>query len=121
MAIIDRNKLTRFRQDLGGNIAITFALASIPLFGTVGGAVDFHRAARDAAELQGVFDAASLAAARQHALGDAAVKAIAQNHLDGHLAGHLKAYPVRIETSNGGRTIRIMTDDATMPTAILGV
>lgn len=121
MAFNSRVSLARFRQDRGGNIAITFALAAVPLFGTVGGAVDFHRASRDAAELQGAFDAAALAAVRQHALGDAAVKLAARKHLDGHLTGHLAAYPVRIDTADGGRTVRIATDGATMPTAILGV
>jgi len=116
-----QDMLARFRRDRGGNVAMTFALAAIPLFGTVGGAVDFHRASRDAAELQGAFDAAALAAVRQAGLGEVAVRATARNHVDGHLSAHLKAYPVRIDTENGGRTVRIATDGAAMPTAILGV
>jgi Flp pilus assembly protein TadG len=121
MNCMDQNRLKAFAKDRRGNVAMTLAIAAVPLFATVGGAVDFHRASRDAAELQGVFDAAALAGVRQAALGEAVVKQTAQRHIDGHLAGHLKSYPVAIETSDGGKTLRIRTDGATMPTSILGV
>ncbi|MEJ1161032.1 TadE/TadG family type IV pilus assembly protein [Prosthecomicrobium sp. N25] len=51
--------------DRAGNVAMTFALLSIPLLGAVGFAIDYGNAARVRAELQDAVDAAALAAVRE--------------------------------------------------------
>src|ERR1700730_672401 len=52
--------LKTFARDKRGNIAVIFALASIPLLAAVGCAVDYTMAARIKAKLQSAADAASV-------------------------------------------------------------
>jgi Flp pilus assembly protein TadG len=54
-------KLTNFRKDEQGNVAMLFAFMMIPLLGGVGLAVDYARAHRLATQLQIVADAATAA------------------------------------------------------------
>jgi hypothetical protein len=59
------SKLLRaFRSAAGGNVAITFALALVPLMGMIGTAVDYSRANNIRTNLQTALDAAVLAGAR---------------------------------------------------------
>src|SRR5580704_1188775 len=53
---------TRFRDSRNGNVAITFALASIPLLFAVGMGVDYTSAAYREDQLNAFSDAAALAA-----------------------------------------------------------
>jgi Flp pilus assembly protein TadG len=55
-----RARLQAFRKDQGGNIVITFALATIPVVGFVGAAVDYSRANSDKAAMQAAIDATAL-------------------------------------------------------------
>jgi Flp pilus assembly protein TadG len=77
--------LSRFRTENRANVAVIFAFALVPLFGMVGAAVDFSRAAKVQARLQAALDAASLAVSKNArnltgtALQDAANKAFAGN------------------------------------------
>jgi len=52
--------------DTRGGIAIAFAAMAVPLFLTVGGAIDYSRAVHFRAELQSVADSAALAAANDY-------------------------------------------------------
>src|SRR6185437_4754167 len=52
--------LGRFGRDQRGNIAVTFAIAAIPLLAAVGCAVDYSTATRIKAQLQSAADAASV-------------------------------------------------------------
>lgn len=115
-----RDSLASFRRDRGGNVAVIFGFSVIPVMGLAGGAVDLHQATRDMAGLQSAFDAASIAGVKQAALGVAAVTLAAQNHLDGNLPARLKAYPISVAVSDGGKTVRISVD-GTMETTFLGV
>jgi Flp pilus assembly protein TadG len=54
------NRLTTFRTAQGGNVLITFALASIPVIGAVGAAVDYSRANSARTSMQAAMDAAGL-------------------------------------------------------------
>lgn len=56
--------LDRFRRSTGGNIAITFGIAALPLLATVGAGVDYSRISQQRTELQSELDAAVLAGAR---------------------------------------------------------
>lgn len=110
-----------FAADRQGNVAITFALTLVPILGLAGGAVDLHQRSRDAATLQGIFDAAAIAGARQAALGPAVVKLTAEQHVAAHISGHLRDYPVMVEVTDSGRRVRVTTGDAQMKTTFLGV
>jgi hypothetical protein len=52
----------RLRRDGAGNVAITFAIALIPVVGMVGAAVDYSRASNYRTELQAAADAAAVGA-----------------------------------------------------------
>ncbi|MDB5716507.1 MAG: TadE/TadG family protein [Sphingomonadales bacterium] len=61
--------LSRFRRSSGGNIAITFAIALLPLLGFVGAAVDYTRAASARSAMQVALDSAALMIAKDDATG----------------------------------------------------
>lgn len=115
------NGLSRLGHDRRGNVAVIFGISVIPVFGLAGGAVDFSQATRDMAGLQAAFDAASIAGVRQAALGSAVVTLTAQNYLNANLPTRLKTYPISVTTSDGGKTLRISTNSATMQTTFLGI
>ena len=62
--------LERFCQDSRGNIAIGFAIISIPMLITVGAAVDYSQAWRVKSTAQGYLDSATLTAASATGLND---------------------------------------------------
>jgi Flp pilus assembly protein TadG len=55
-----RKRLRQFRADQRGNIAILFALAMIPVFGLIGLAIDYSRAADVRTAMQAAVDATAL-------------------------------------------------------------
>src|SRR5665213_3219083 len=57
--------LRKFRISHGGNVAITFALASMPVVGTVGFAVDYSHANSVKAEMQAALDSTALMLAKE--------------------------------------------------------
>jgi len=61
--------IARFRRDNRANIAITFALASIPVLGAVGAATDYSMAARIRTKLQSAADTAAVAAVSEKSAG----------------------------------------------------
>jgi Flp pilus assembly protein TadG len=116
-----KHRLASFGRDGSGTVAVLFSLAIMPIMGLTGGAVDFHQASRDMARLQSAFDAAALAGARQSGLGEAAARLAAENFLNTNLDARLRGYPYTITTTNGGTTVRIATNGATMPTTFIGL
>jgi Flp pilus assembly protein TadG len=59
----------RFHQNRRGNVAIIFALATIPLVSAIGSAIDLSLATRMQAKLQAAADGASVASISQKSLG----------------------------------------------------
>ncbi|MES1155390.1 MAG: TadE/TadG family type IV pilus assembly protein, partial [Pseudorhodoplanes sp.] len=55
-----RDSVRAFRSDKSGNVMITFALATIPLIGFTGAAVDYSRANSSKAAMQAALDSAAL-------------------------------------------------------------
>ncbi len=63
----------KFLGDRRGNVAMLFGLMAIPVFGIIGTAIDYGRAAKTKQELQSLVDSASLAAISEFTKsGDAA-------------------------------------------------
>ncbi|MFN3349002.1 pilus assembly protein TadG-related protein [Pseudorhodoplanes sp.] len=60
-----RQRAAGFRTDNSGNIATIFALATIPLIGAIGAAVDYSRGNSAKTSLQVAVDAAALALSRE--------------------------------------------------------
>ncbi|MGX7745154.1 pilus assembly protein TadG-related protein [Rhodopseudomonas parapalustris] len=59
----------RFRRDRGGNIAVIFAIALLPLLGFVGAAVDYSRASRARSAMQTALDSAALMVSKDYSQG----------------------------------------------------
>jgi len=60
-----RRDAAAFRTDRAGNVAITFAIAAIPVFGLVGAAVDYSRANSARTAMQVALDTAALTVAKE--------------------------------------------------------
>ena len=60
-------RLREFRQASGGNVAVTFALAMVPMIGFVGAAIDFSHGSSVKAALQSAADATALMLAKEAA------------------------------------------------------
>jgi Flp pilus assembly protein TadG len=57
------DQIGRLRRDQRGNIAVIFAIASLPILAAVGGAVDYSMASAQRTKMQGALDSAMLAGA----------------------------------------------------------
>ncbi|MBV8792491.1 MAG: pilus assembly protein [Pseudolabrys sp.] len=62
-----RNKFRQFVRDRAGNVAITFAIATLPVIGVVGAAVDFSHGNSVRAAMQNALDSTALMLARDAA------------------------------------------------------
>src|SRR4249920_4211583 len=62
-----RRTLSAFRLAQAGNVAITFAFASLPIIGFVGAAVDYSRANAVKAAMQTALDSTALMLAKEAA------------------------------------------------------
>ena len=82
--------LSRFRASRSGNVAVIFALATLPLFGFVGAAVDYSLAAQAKARLTSVLDAALLVATAGNDIKKTA--AVAQSDALAMFNGQMSAY-----------------------------
>ena len=120
-------KLTRslraFRGASAGNVAITFALASLPIVGTVGFAVDYSHANSVKAAMQSALDSTALMLAKDAATtsnGDLQTKAL--NYFKA-LFTRPEATNIKITasyTASGGSKV-VVNGSAAVPTAFLGV
>jgi Flp pilus assembly protein TadG len=112
-----------FRTANGGNIAVTFALAALPIVGTVGFAVDYSHANSVKAAMQAALDSTALMLAK-----DAATVTSAQ--LQTNATNYFKALFTRPEatgitivatyTTSGGSKV-VVNGSANVPTAFLGI
>jgi Flp pilus assembly protein TadG len=68
--------LRRFCSEKRGNIAVTFAIALLPVLSAIGCAIDYSLATRIKAKLQSAADSASVAAISQKSTGYAAASAM---------------------------------------------
>ena len=71
--------ISRFRRDIRANIAVTFAIATVPIITAVGCATDYSMAARMKSKLQSAADTASLAAISVNSAGWTAASAMTSN------------------------------------------
>src|SRR5664279_5122171 len=71
--------ICRFGKDRRGNIAVIFAIASVPIISAVGCAADYSMATRMREKLQSAVDAASVASISQYSPGFIAAAAMTTN------------------------------------------
>lgn len=109
-----------------GTVAMTFALAIIPVFGVVGAAVDYGSAALARSKLDAAADAAALAAVDKNAMAKTNQDAKA-TALDVFRADSSTVTTVRVTktsakiTGNANLRTAVLSYTATVPTAFLGL
>jgi Flp pilus assembly protein TadG len=118
-----RRALRNFGSARGGNVAITFALAALPIVGGVGAAVDFSHANAVKVSLQSALDSTALMLSRDAATLD-------KNDLDSKALAYFKALFNKPEgtnvqisatyTASGGASVRV-DGEADVPTTFMGI
>jgi Flp pilus assembly protein TadG len=118
-----RSKLKEFSAAQGGNIALTFGLATLPIIGAVGAAIDYSHANSVKAAMQSALDSTALMLAR-----DAAD--LTDTNLDSKALNYFKALFTRPEATNvtinatftqtSGSQV-LVNGSAKVPTSIMGV
>ncbi len=79
--------LARFLNNKGGNVAMMFGLAIVPIFGVVGAALDYARVTDVRQELAASLDAAVLAAGGQSTkMSDEALQTFVVNWMTAHMS-----------------------------------
>lgn len=115
--------LRAFRGASAGNVAITFALATLPIVGTVGFAVDYSHANSVKASMQAALDSTALMLSKDAATSsssDLQTKALAYFNA---LFTRPEATNVKIAasyTATGGSQV-LVTGSASVPTSFLGI
>src|SRR5690349_14180635 len=115
--------LQRLTHDRRGNIAVTFALATLPVVCAVGAALDYGHAHSVKAAMQSALDSTALMLARD-------ASSMNDNDLDGRAKNYFKAMFTRPEASNievnatyganVGSQVRL-TASARVPTALMAI
>jgi Flp pilus assembly protein TadG len=118
-----RRALTAFAGARGGNVALTFAMATLPIIGGVGAAVDFSRANSIKTALQAALDSTALMLSKEAATATA-------SQLQTDATNYFKAVFNRADapnptitasyTASGGSTI-VVNGSVSMATKFLGV
>lgn len=120
-----RDRIKRFASCKRGNVMITFALATIPMIGFVGAAVDYTRANNARSAMQAALDSTALMLSKDAAtLSKSQLTTKAQGYFNA-MYNHPEATGVTITadyaTSNtGGQTVDL-TGSATVPTEFIRV
>jgi Flp pilus assembly protein TadG len=117
-----RSALRAFRIAEGGNIAITFALATLPIIAAVGAAVDYSRANAVKTSMQAALDSTALMLSKEAAT-DTAMQ------LQTNASNYFKALFTRTEATNvqvtanftSGSTAMVVTANAELPTTLISV
>lgn len=116
-------RLATFSRDRRGNVAITFAIATLPMVGAVGYAVDYSHANNVKAALQAALDSTALMLARDAAnVTSTELNAKALTYFTA-LFNRPEAKNISIKaayTTSGGSKI-VVDGSATVPTTFLGV
>lgn len=116
-------KAGQFRHHRRGNVAVIFSLCLIPVFGLIGAAVDYARAAKAKAQLQIAVDAAAIAAVQQIGADYAARQNAAYGAIEANLAtSALDSVTVTV-SDNFTSAAKAVSVDATgvLPTSIIKV
>jgi Flp pilus assembly protein TadG len=118
-----RSALQSFCDARAGNVAITFALATLPIIGGVGFAVDYSRANQVKVAMQAAIDSTALMISKEAAKDTA-------NQLQTNATNYFNALFTRFNestatisatyTTQGGTQV-VINGTAVVPTALLGV
>ena len=117
-----RELAARFSADARGNIAITFALATLPIIAFVGAAIDYSRANSVKVAMQAALNSTALMLSKEAATDTA-------TQLQTNAKNYFLALFTRTEANNvtvtanftSGSTAMVVTANAEVPTTLLGV
>jgi Flp pilus assembly protein TadG len=127
---------SRFAGNSKGNVAVIFAIASIPILTSIGCAVDYSLAVRMKSKMQAAADAASVGAISQSSPGYIAAEAMsgngavaagandASNIFNGNMsnvAGYSNLAVTPTVTKSGSTLTSVVTFSALVPTTFLKV
>jgi Flp pilus assembly protein TadG len=108
-----------FLQNQHGGFALYFAIACVPIFATVGIAVDYTNASRTRAELQQAGDAAALVAARETKMTIEQRKLLAKRFFETNANGYtLKDFAISINKDGATVDASVRIDTSLM--AVVG-
>jgi Flp pilus assembly protein TadG len=114
--------LRAFRTARGGNVAITFALATLPIIAAVGAAIDYSRANAFRVAMQSALDSTALMLSKE-ASTDTVTQL--QTNADKYFkALFTPTYGQNIQVNAGftsGSTVMVVSATAEIPTAIMGI
>jgi Flp pilus assembly protein TadG len=113
----------RFQHDRRGGVALTFALALIPILASVGAAVDYSRANALKADLQSALDSTALMVSKNAAsLTASALQTSAQSYFVA-LFNEPQAANVQFNAtySTGSGSSVVVNGSADMPTTFMGI
>jgi len=128
--------IRRFASDRRGNVALTFAITSVPLLTAVGAGIDYSLATRMKAKLQSAADSAAVAAVSERGLGYTAAAAMltngsvpagvtdANNVFNGIMAtitGYTNLSETATVTKTGSQLTATVTFSARVPTTFMGI
>ncbi len=118
-----RRAFDTFRKDRGGNVALMFALAVIPVVGAVGAAVDFSHANSVKAAMQSALDSTALILSKNASgMTNDQLQTAAKNYFNA-MFNRPEAKNIQITatyTTGGGAALSV-SGSATVPTTFLGV
>jgi Flp pilus assembly protein TadG len=118
-----RSKLRAFRAAQAGNVAIIFALASLPIIAFVGAAVDYSRANSVKAAMQSALDSTALMISKEASTDTS-------TQLQTNATNYFKALFTRTEATNvqitatynpTSATAMLLNATASVPTYLLGI
>ena len=118
-----RGQLRAFARARRGNVAITFALATLPIIGGVGAAVDYSHANSVKVALQAALDSTALMLSRDATTVSAAdLQTKATNYFNALFtkAEARNATITATYTATGGSTV-VVNGSAVVPTVIMGI
>ena len=118
--------LRAFLTQRAGNVAITFALASVPVIGMVGAAIDYSKANQVKAALDSYADAAAISAVTLQSLSltKSQAKTKAQDFFKAQTAtlqlGTYTSVKAKITDNSSGRTA-VINYTGKVPTSLMGI
>jgi Flp pilus assembly protein TadG len=109
-----------FRRDRRGNVAVTFALAAIPLLGATGAAVDYGRASVAKSRMADALDSALIAVGSKSAMSDDAAKAMITDWVNTQLKDQtIGSWKIASFSQDGGKID--VTVSGTVPTTVASI
>ncbi len=113
----------RFRRDLRGNVAVLFALLTIPLLGFVGAAVDYSRANALKSALQATLDMTALMLSKEAgSQSSSQMQKLASDYFAAQFGRRTEAKNSRVTVSyTPGNSTIVLNGTASMDTAVMRI